>query len=322
MDQHLTGFSLIGAVVLVAVSIGGGILAVTSSSFSNNQPQHPTATSSFYPTSSNQLKSTSSTSNKENQPEKQSQTITIDGVIQSLDASEMPVDGPMRITIKKDSEQLQVAVPSRESSICQTEGQITDLFSLSEGDMISVQGKVNKSGSIVPCESSSHYLRKDTQQANAPTSTIFLRFSKSNAVDEPVEGNTLRTWYEISFAGEYKLYEEIYRSGSGNQRETDTNLVATGTIAQSKLQELRNLLVSANFYEYPNRVPQFSSDERPLFEGPAGTVKIEARSDSGSNLHAVSHNEGARGGTYPNGFSKTKQHLSQFKNELFSRKAN
>lgn len=98
--------------------------------------------------------------------------------------------------------------------------------------------------------------------------------------------------------------------------ETNEKLIATGTISQSRLQDLKDTLSSASFYNFPSSVPQ--SDGLFQFEGPSRSITIKAHSKLSEKFHAVSHNESVRGGRYPDGFSEVNQQLSQLRDDLFS----
>lgn len=177
----------------------------------------------------------------------------------------------------------------------------TSPFSLSESQQPAATSSANST-------SSNEVTATTTDPAASANSTIFIRFSVGNAIEEPVEGNTISVRYQITFTGEYKLYKEVYLSGRGNQMETNEELVATGTISQSRLQELKDTLSDARFYSFPSSVPQ--SDGRLQFEGPSRSITIKARSKPGERFHAVRDNEGARGGTYPSGYVQIKEKLS------------
>lgn len=87
--------------------------------------------------------------------------IEIQGEIEAIDLSEMPVDGPARITISLSSRgTYEVQIPSGEAR-CEARGNMEDITTLEIGMTIEVRGEVSPSfGPIItPCSSEDHYLR-------------------------------------------------------------------------------------------------------------------------------------------------------------------
>ena len=88
--------------------------------------------------------------------------VTKAGKILTIDTEKAAVDGPVLITIEsQDGKRDVIAVPSFGLPICAgyKAGRITNVYALKIGDEIEVSGSVGEEGVIIPCESSSHYLR-------------------------------------------------------------------------------------------------------------------------------------------------------------------
>lgn len=81
------------------------------------------------------------------------------GTIVEVDTTQVPVDGPTRITVRQENgSQVFVAIPSMGINLCPAQENIADWSILKTGDRIEVRGS-ELEGSILPCESSAHYLK-------------------------------------------------------------------------------------------------------------------------------------------------------------------
>lgn len=82
------------------------------------------------------------------------------GTIVSVNTEQAMVDGPVLITVRKESgEEAVVAVPSMGLPLCAARANMADAFALTAGQYIEVHGAVGAEGMVIPCESADHYLR-------------------------------------------------------------------------------------------------------------------------------------------------------------------
>ncbi len=85
---------------------------------------------------------------------------TESGTITAVNLDGIAADGPAVVTIKTTAgATAQIQVPSFGLGLCEAKANITDVYSLKAGDKIEVRGELTSDGSIVPCQSSEHYLR-------------------------------------------------------------------------------------------------------------------------------------------------------------------
>lgn len=92
-----------------------------------------------------------------------SNDVSLEGVITAVDASQAPVDGPVLITIDAENGEEVIAVPTMGINLCAASESIADAFALEVGQFVDVRGERDSEGQIVPCESTSHYLRVSTE---------------------------------------------------------------------------------------------------------------------------------------------------------------
>lgn len=91
------------------------------------------------------------------------ETVVKEGKIISVNLEGVALDGPFLINIQGDKGELStIAVPSFGLPLCEAykNKNIADVNLLKNGDSVTVRGEIIEDGSIVPCESSDHYLRK------------------------------------------------------------------------------------------------------------------------------------------------------------------
>ncbi|PSO45820.1 MAG: hypothetical protein BRC25_00865, partial [Parcubacteria group bacterium SW_6_46_9] len=144
--------------------------------------------------------------------------------------------------------------------------------------------------------------------AGSASSTVFLRYSVTKGQDDYTDGDRTGRDLSVMFSGEFNLYTRTYRETDERQYVVKS-LVKSGSISQSRLNDLQSSLEDSGFYNYPKQVPQFEG--RPRIEGPADTVSISARPDTHADLKKVNHKEGARGGAYPDGFENVEEALQK-----------
>jgi hypothetical protein len=86
-------------------------------------------------------------------------TVTVDGELQSVDASSVPVDGPYVIELATEGNETQtVEVPSMGINLCEADINIDTVLNATSGQAIAVRGDSQGGGSITPCESADHFL--------------------------------------------------------------------------------------------------------------------------------------------------------------------
>jgi hypothetical protein len=84
----------------------------------------------------------------------------ISGSVVSINVDQVPVDGPSLITIRTESgAQTVVAIPSMGINLCAAQANIMNIGELKVGDEVQARGQVGVNGTIIPCESSDHFLR-------------------------------------------------------------------------------------------------------------------------------------------------------------------
>lgn len=80
-----------------------------------------------------------------------------DGTVLEVDTTGVAADGPALITFKTDGNSTYViAIPSMGLPLCAASKNVADVYDIMLGDKISVRGKTNEVGQIVPCESETH----------------------------------------------------------------------------------------------------------------------------------------------------------------------
>lgn len=84
----------------------------------------------------------------------------VKGTVTAIDLEQAMVDGPYIVTVRdsKGAER-DILVPSMGILLCAAKDAIASPYDLKEGDRVEANGTLTAEGSIVPCESSSHYLR-------------------------------------------------------------------------------------------------------------------------------------------------------------------
>lgn len=89
-----------------------------------------------------------------------SQTVTVSGVVLSVDREAITYDGPAYVVIDVlDGSQVTVAVPSMGLGLCEAREDILDVYTLTPGTKVEVRGALGEDGYIVPCQSADHFLR-------------------------------------------------------------------------------------------------------------------------------------------------------------------
>jgi len=85
---------------------------------------------------------------------------TVSGTVVTVNTAQMAVDGPALINVKlADNTEAVVAVPSMGINLCAAKANIADVSTLKAGNKVEVRGSVGVDGRIIPCDSSTHYLR-------------------------------------------------------------------------------------------------------------------------------------------------------------------
>jgi len=153
---------------------------------------------------------------------------------------------------------------------------------------------------------------------SSASSTVFLRYSVPRSLDVVTDGDRIGRELEIMFSGDYNLYSKIYRKAD-EDRYTEKQLMHSGTVSDSRLDDLQGLLADSGFYDYPTMVPQFEG--RPKIDGPSGTISIMARPDTQASIKEVKYKEGARGGSYPSDFKGVERNLSSLIRDISARSA-
>lgn len=92
--------------------------------------------------------------------EAETRDVTTSGTVTSVNLEGVMVDGPAVVSIRTEAGALQtIHVPSFGLMLCAAQKSIADVYALREGDRVEVRGSASAEGAIVPCESTSHYLR-------------------------------------------------------------------------------------------------------------------------------------------------------------------
>ncbi len=89
------------------------------------------------------------------------ETVSKSGKVLSVDTTQIAFDGPYLLTLESEDGELNtIALPSMGLPLCEayTAKKIGDINLIKAGEMIDVRGEVGEDGSIVPCNSSDHYL--------------------------------------------------------------------------------------------------------------------------------------------------------------------
>lgn len=93
-------------------------------------------------------------------PDETNEDREVRGTITAVDTSKTPVDGPVLITLRTESEgTVVIAVPSMGLPMCAAYASMDDAFALKAGQEIEVRGSEGTENRIVPCTSADHYLR-------------------------------------------------------------------------------------------------------------------------------------------------------------------
>ena len=94
------------------------------------------------------------------EPQENSEQAAFSGTVQSVDLTQMAVDGPAVVTIETEAGGTkEIHVPSMGLPLCPAKDNIADVATINENDTVEVNGDVNVSGAITPCQSEDHYLR-------------------------------------------------------------------------------------------------------------------------------------------------------------------
>ena len=83
---------------------------------------------------------------------------TVSGEVTNVNLDAITLDGPVLITLSTETGEEVIAVPSMGLPLCAAVANIGDVYTLAEGDQVTVTGSVDEEGRIVPCESESHEL--------------------------------------------------------------------------------------------------------------------------------------------------------------------
>ncbi|MDP1625141.1 MAG: hypothetical protein Q8L64_05210 [bacterium] len=87
-------------------------------------------------------------------------SIEVRGVVTVVDLEQAMFDGPYVIMVRgSDGVEEIIAVPSMGIMLCAARDAIVDVSTIKEGMTVEARGSMTSRGDIVPCESSSHYLR-------------------------------------------------------------------------------------------------------------------------------------------------------------------
>lgn len=85
--------------------------------------------------------------------------IGTDGTVLTVDTSGVAADNPALITFRTDGNSVHlIAVPSMGIQLCAATKSIADVSTITPGDRVSVRGKTDGEGRVVPCESDTHQL--------------------------------------------------------------------------------------------------------------------------------------------------------------------
>lgn len=86
----------------------------------------------------------------------------VSGTVVEVDKDQIAFDGPYRFVVESaNGTRSTVAVPSMGLQLCAAykANALLDVNTIKVGDTIEVAGSLSEDGSIVPCESETHYIR-------------------------------------------------------------------------------------------------------------------------------------------------------------------
>lgn len=158
-------------------------------------------------------------------------TVAVSGNVLALDSSQIAFDGPYVLTLRSEEGiSFTVKLPSMGLPLCPAykSTNIGDVSLMKAGMAIEVNGKVGEDGSIVPCESSSHYLRSkgmvENFEGEADPSRMMLGMKRWSWISAQYnDGRTIRP----ANASKFTL---IFGPDSRFSATTDCNSIA-GTYA-------------------------------------------------------------------------------------------
>ena len=123
-------------IILVLILAGGGYWLYT-----NNMAQAPTETTGEHSGETSE--------------------VTVRGTIEAIDAEAITYDGPLKLTVRTTAGTSAIAIPSMGLNLCAAHPNMVDPFTLVVGDTVEVHGHLSEDGSVVPCASEDHYVRKE-----------------------------------------------------------------------------------------------------------------------------------------------------------------
>lgn len=89
---------------------------------------------------------------------------TARGLILRIDAEAVAYDGPLYVLLEvENGSTATIAIPSMGFNLCAARQSISDPYALKTGEIVEVQGELDASGNIVPCQGAEHYLRIVTE---------------------------------------------------------------------------------------------------------------------------------------------------------------
>lgn len=154
------------------------------------------------------------------------------GVVTSVDTSQVPVDGPVEITLETNSGAGRtILVPSFGFNLCPEKARenITDPYSLEAGDVIEARGQVNESGAIVLCGTSDDYLKLESSSGQATTTLkvgeLDVVHGIAISLDKVVQESRCPTDAECIEAGAITV-----RVSLGYEGETQTQNIASDDV--------------------------------------------------------------------------------------------
>lgn len=113
-----------------------------------------------------------------------------DGTVVAVDTSGIAADGPALINFKTDGNSVHmIAVPSMGLPLCAAARQVADASDIVPGDRVSVRGKTDEEGRIVPCESDTHQLTVRGVYENEKTGLNFAYLKSPNGYLLQTEGD-------------------------------------------------------------------------------------------------------------------------------------
>jgi hypothetical protein len=113
-----------------------------------------------------------------------------DGTVVAVDSSGIAADGPALINFKTDGNSVYtIAVPSMGLPNCVAANQIADVSDIVPGDRVSIRGKTDEEGRIVPCESDTHQLTVKGVYKNENVGLDFAYLKSPNGYLLQTEGD-------------------------------------------------------------------------------------------------------------------------------------